>query len=1665
MKTRGEYTVDNVTYGVLIEHSKISIEAVLINAGTIVSAFKSDLTGMYSYNNVRAKELVNLIKNGIKGCTSKNCTPVPFALGAANMHEFIKSKVEYTITLHMGELAGAYIQSDNKRISLDYSSGFEMPSGIQYIKLTEVKVNMEENSTDDDLDAIPVRSVSEIALEKEDVSWLKNKKYYVVNDDKTAEDLFSYIENYGGIVSYDTETTGLNINCFGKIGSKYKKTLEQYNEEHPNEKIRADRLVGIILCVEPDVSYYFPCFNRKFKNLYQDLDSPYRKKIIQNTKARYRVGDLRIDGDADMRDYVLSTPDDEWDLGVILMERVRNILTRCHLVAHHGSFEYAVGLQYGIDTNLKDDTMLMHQLMYKFRSTTRNSGEPSNLKYLAKRELGIDQWELGDFFPSFKEDASGTVRTKSGKSKKKKKSSVRIDFSYMDYEGTRVYAPTDGDVTLQLCYKYKKDMAENHRDMEYIYSVEVIVSMAIGYMEFYGHRIDESKIKEAKHLTMAKIVMLESELRQLIEYADDKEYTEYNNLKNMILSLDGLEKKDKDLYNEEIDKIPAACDKLRKVIDENTEKQINLSAPGQVADLLYNVLGYPMQGDKPSVAKKEIKALLKEKNEDGTPKYPAADIYSRYKSEETLQTKFFDNLGSFMYPGGFIFSKYGQIAAATGRMSCIYENSLISTINGGKPIKEIEPGEQVYAYDSNGALITNKVISRICNGERECIELQFHEHDNSGNGGGNGNETKRLKCTPDHRIRLASGKWKQAQKLKPGDIVSGQEAGGTKAEYILEKTTSIGSHMVYDLEVENNHNFIASGICVHNCSKPNAQQYPKVISKIVIPRDGYIMIDADYSQIEYRVLTALAKNTYLAEMFADPDSDYHTLMASLMYGVDYAAVDKSMRSSAKSFNFGIPYGMGFKSLAILLTGSSKPESVEEAKEKYELYFANQPKTRVFFDTLKEQAQVNGFTTTLFKRRRDYSFVDKDGNIDNRRKAAALRQAGNSVIQGCLDGNTLIQTKELGIVKIRDIVDSHLNVWDGDKWSEGDILYSGKKQKCIVRFTNGQEFICSPTHKFLVRSAKGNNRFVECKDLITKDSGRNPHRVVVNSHYEKSDYTYNGNTDNNLESFNSFKAGVALSKTILDSSEETYKNIFMDTELLRGFIMGEFNNNGSIKGKSVAIECSSESIGRDIQKALVFFGIKSKITHNKQEEQGECNEHDKGKSKITIDTNDNELFLDMLNNNKQEHEETPKTHTIIPESVEITDEYIDMYDVCNTDGGYYVADGIITHNTAADIFKIGVARNFLYIRKNKLLGKLLIVNMIHDEQLMEVDVQSLNAQRVLADIGKNMQFKIEGFPPLYIGAGAALAWGYAKDKMAEIHPVLLDTMTNESQSISIFRGEDETGYVEPKEVIAYFNKRIYEFRRNKVATYLSNPDNWGKEIHPEIGSLINLQFNYGRGESAERFKKANGEKCTDQEFLEMNIADFINENNINAKAEYFKANEVTKLEAADAKEKDKDDYDDNDDNDEFDIDSDIIETEEDREFRLISEEDKLFGSSVHDIINIFGCCLLREKRVCGISTKNMNGRQLDKLLDFLSDYMQIAETDEQKESLRQATDNYELIFLSDSNVLKYTGIYVSGLTNSELNTAYKSIISDQAIKSKKTTGDYSEGDIDNRSQAK
>lgn len=1584
MFTRGEYQDTSGTYGVIVNREKTNIEVLLIESGSVISAFKHDDTGDYSFANVRAHDAERLISNGIRGCTSKNGNAIPFDLGTSIMHEFIRTKIEYIVELYNGELVGAEIKDEQKSkyLRLEYmkDQSFKIPA-IPYVKLTAEKKKKKSADIDDMTveDSVTVRSVSEIALEKEDVSWLKGKKYYIVNDDAQAEKLFKQLESYNGPIAYDTETTGLKINCFGKINSVYQRNLEKYNAEHPDDTIRADRMVGIIFCVEEDVSYYFPAFNRKFKNLYQDVNSPERIAAINNIKSRYTVGDLAVQHDDDMYNYVTKTPAEEFRNDVVLMERVRNILEKGHIVGHNGTFDWKVGYQYGIDTNFKDDTMIMHQLMYKFRSTTSNRGESSALKYLEKREFGMDAWELEDFFPDFKEDNSGLTRGA-------KKKGSKIDFSYMDYDGTRVYAPTDGDATFKLFVKYKTDMMQNHKDMEYIYQVEMIVSSCIAYMEFYGHRLDERMINGARASTQAEVLCIESEIRDLVGYRSEKEKELYEKLSEQREVYKNADASgDRDAINKAISEMEVTCKELRGVIDGDEEHPLNLAAPGQVATLFYDILKIPNPNTegKKSVAKRELKALLKERNADGTPKYPVVHMYSEYKKQDTLVTKFFDNLQYFQYPGGYIFSSYGQIAAATGRMSC---------------------------------------------------------------------------------------------------------------------------------------------------SRPNAQQYPHSVTKMVKPRPGYLMADADYSQIEYRVLTALAGNEWLAELFSNPDSDYHTLMASLMYEVPYASVTGDMRKAAKSFNFGIPYGMGFASLAILLTGNSLPASVEEAKIKYEQYFKNQPKTRKFFDTVKEQAQVNKYTETFWHRRRYYSFEDKDGKTNNARKAAALRQAGNAVIQGCVDGDTLIQTKEYGIVKIKDVVNNHLMVWDGDKWSNGDILYSGKKQKCIVTFSNGQKFVCSPIHKFLVKSSKGNERFVECKDLLGSETSTNPHRVVVNREFCDSDwkyssdtarkfYTSGGNGSNNVfidDIGDSFAAGVVLGRLASDgsifdrdiggSSVRQYiaeheanitpvlikymKNlgakhkvnqvrsernervdwisvyskslvkeiddldvkhtipdeIFADTEMLRGFLRGIFDGDGGISGKTISLtfgnQADFDNMCRQVQKALLFFGIRSRYYKYSY------------RSKITIKTNDNKRFLDLIgfiNPDKQaagnklecKKEEKLFGRALVVESVEITDEYIDMYDVCNTDEGYYVADGIITHNTAADVFKISVARNFKFIRDNHLLGKILIINMIHDEQLFEIDTRYLNIKKVITCIGKNMQFKIDGFPPLYIGAGVGASWDDAKGKDAEIHPTLLENWTKEMDSYGIwvkdplpltddnmhFSYDFSTGNDDPNcrkspdEWLKMLNDSNMQFRINKVKDYLMNPENKGKVIEPVIGNLLNLKFKYGHSKKEGLTDDQLTKKCL-EEFIKHNglegicdPADYLTQEEDNALKNV--ANSSTSL--ADTEDTDEDaGYDDSDDENGF---TDIDEEGEfsNTDFIPVDESDVAYGCTVQDLIQTFGNFVSKSRRICGIDMRNVSAVKADAIVDYL--YEHVCDDD--------APGAMEIMFLQDCNILKRTGIFVNNIDGSEV----------------------------------
>ena len=403
--------------------------------------------------------------------------------------------------------------------------------------------------------------------------------------------------------------------------------------------------------------------------------------------------------------YIRNTPKDEWQCDVILMERVRDILEKKWIGTHHGSFEYKVGLMYSIDTNLKDDSMILHQLLYKFRNITASNdrGEPSNLKYLTKVEFGIDQLDLKDFFVDYSEDESGLSRQAGKKGRK----GSNIDFSYMDYDGSKAYAPADGDFTLGLILKYKNGLLTQFKNQEYLYNVEILVSCAIGYMEYYGHRLDEAQIEATKINTYSNMLLTEKKIRDLIDANTDEEKQEFERLiqlKNEVAELDSKRKKDKskeiqEKYVEVLHQLDEQNMLVRKMIDTSVN-QLNLGSPQQVGELFYDRLGIPVGKDgTKSVNKRAVKPLAKAKDENMNLKYPVVKYYMDWKNDSTLLTKFFDNLPNFMYPGGFIFSGYGQISTATGRMSCIAEGTKISVPGGNKNIEDLNVGDYIYLDD------------------------------------------------------------------------------------------------------------------------------------------------------------------------------------------------------------------------------------------------------------------------------------------------------------------------------------------------------------------------------------------------------------------------------------------------------------------------------------------------------------------------------------------------------------------------------------------------------------------------------------------------------------------------------------------------------------------------------------------------------------------------------------------------------------------------------------------------------------------------------------------------------------------------------------------------------------------------------------------------------
>ncbi|MBN1542299.1 DNA polymerase I [candidate division KSB1 bacterium] len=180
-------------------------------------------------------------------------------------------------------------------------------------------------------------------------------------------------------------------------------------------------------------------------------------------------------------------------------------------------------------------------------------------------------------------------------------------------------------------------------------------------------------------------------------------------------------------------------------------------------------------------------------------------------------------------------------------------------------------------------------------------------------------------------------------------------------------------------------------------SDPNLQNIPirtdigRHIRRAFIPRSAEnILLDADYSQIELRIMAHLSQDKTLCASFADQE-DVHTRTAALVFGVEPDQVTGNQRRKAKEVNFGIMYGMGAYGLAQRL--GIPPE---EADEFIKSYFASYPGVQKYMIEIVEKTRERGYVTTLLDRRR---YIPEILSENRRMREFAERTAINTPIQG------------------------------------------------------------------------------------------------------------------------------------------------------------------------------------------------------------------------------------------------------------------------------------------------------------------------------------------------------------------------------------------------------------------------------------------------------------------------------------------------------------------------------------------------------------------------------------------------------------------------------------------------------------------------------------------
>ncbi|MBE5874834.1 MAG: DNA polymerase I [Lachnospiraceae bacterium] len=206
----------------------------------------------------------------------------------------------------------------------------------------------------------------------------------------------------------------------------------------------------------------------------------------------------------------------------------------------------------------------------------------------------------------------------------------------------------------------------------------------------------------------------------------------------------------------------------------------------------------------------------------------------------------------------------------------------------------------------------------------------------------------------------------------------------------------LANYIREDNRIHSNFNQTITATGRISSTEPNLQNIPmrmelgRRIRKVFVPREGCVLIDADYSQIELRVLAHMSGDEQLIEAYR-MDEDIHRITASKVFHTPFEEVTDLQRRNAKAVNFGIVYGISSFGLSQDLSITPK-----EAAKYIEQYFETYPKVKEFLNKLVADAKEHGYVTTMFGRRRPIPELSSSNFMQ---RSFGERVAMNSPIQG------------------------------------------------------------------------------------------------------------------------------------------------------------------------------------------------------------------------------------------------------------------------------------------------------------------------------------------------------------------------------------------------------------------------------------------------------------------------------------------------------------------------------------------------------------------------------------------------------------------------------------------------------------------------------------------